>query len=85
MGPGTIYRGALPARLHPVLVRNRRFSPAGFGRRGLDPEEVRRFLHRVALELTTLHHEVDRLVEENARIKQALRDWQTVQARRRRS
>ncbi|MGN9895019.1 DivIVA domain-containing protein [Micromonospora sp. L31] len=85
MTRGTIYGGTLPARLHPTLVRDRQFAAAGFGRRGLDPQEVRRFLHRVALELATLHHDVARLSDENVRIKRALRDWQSAQAQRRQS
>ncbi|MCZ7375957.1 MULTISPECIES: DivIVA domain-containing protein [Micromonospora] len=83
MTRGTLYDGTRLARLHPSQVRDRQFSTVGFGRRGLDPREVRRFLHRVALELATLHHDVARLGEENARIKRALRDWQSAWSERR--
>ncbi|PWR05843.1 hypothetical protein DKT68_24810 [Micromonospora acroterricola] len=82
MTRGTLYDGTRLARLHPSQVRDRQFTAVGFGRRGLDPREVRRFLHRVALDLTTLHHDLARLSEENARVKRALRDWQSAQARR---
>ncbi|WP_030488560.1 hypothetical protein [Micromonospora chokoriensis] len=82
MTRGTIYGGTLSPRLHPSLVRDRQFAAAGFGRRGVDPQEVRRFLHRVALELATLHKDVERLTNENIRIKRALRDWQSAQANR---
>ncbi|SBT38873.1 DivIVA domain-containing protein [Micromonospora narathiwatensis] len=84
MNRGTVY-GSAPPRLHPRNVRDRHFSTVGFGRRGLDPQEVRHFLHRVALELASLHQDVARLNEENIRIKRALRDWQSAQAQRRQS
>ncbi|PZG10798.1 hypothetical protein C1I95_27730 [Micromonospora craterilacus] len=84
MNRGTVYGGA-PPRLHPHTVRERQFPTVGFRRRGLDPQEVRRFLHRVALELATLQQDVARLNDENSRIKRALRDWQTAQTQRRMS
>lgn len=74
--------GTLPARLHPVLVRDHQFPTVGFGRRGLDPREVRRFLLRVALKLASLHQEVTRLTEENTRLKRLLRDRRSAQANR---
>ncbi|MBQ1010800.1 DivIVA domain-containing protein [Micromonospora sp. M51] len=80
---GTPHGGARLARLHPSQVRDRQFTVVGFGRRGVDPAEVRRFLHRVALDLATLHHDVARLSEENARVKRALRDWQSTWSERR--
>ncbi|WP_406067611.1 DivIVA domain-containing protein [Micromonospora sp. NBC_01638] len=85
MTRGTIYGGSLSSRLHPSLVRDHQFATAGFGRRGIDPQEVRRFLHRVALELATLHKDVERLTDENIRIKRALRGWQSAQTNRRQS
>ncbi|NYT96359.1 MULTISPECIES: DivIVA domain-containing protein [Salinispora] len=81
MRHGTVYGGT--EQLHPRLVRERNFATVGLGRRGLDPQEVRHFLHRVAHELATLRQEVVRLHDENTRIKRALRDWQSAQARRR--
>ncbi|RIV39787.1 DivIVA domain-containing protein [Micromonospora radicis] len=82
MNRGTVYPSR-PPRLHPRHVRERQFAVVGFGRRGLDPTEVRHFLHRVAVELATLQRDVVRLDEENSRLKRALRDWQSAQARRR--
>ncbi len=79
---GTVYRTASAARLHPRLVRERQFGRTGLGRRGLDPAEVRQFLHRVAFELAALHRDLDQVTEENVRIKRALRDWQSAQALR---
>lgn len=81
MRHGTVYGGT--EQLHPRLVRERKFTTVGLGRRGLDPQEVRHFLYRVAHELATLRQEVARLHDENTRIKRALRDWQSAQARRR--
>ncbi|SCG71794.1 DivIVA domain-containing protein [Micromonospora humi] len=67
--------------LHPTVVRDRRFTVVGFGRRGLDPQEVRRFLRRVARELATAHDGLARLADENARLKRALREWQSAHRR----
>ncbi|KWV29727.1 DivIVA domain-containing protein [Micromonospora rifamycinica] len=72
--------GTLPARLHPSLVRDHQFPTAGFARRGFDPREVRRFLHRLALELASLHQEVARLTEENTTLKRLLRDRRSARA-----
>ncbi|QDY11963.1 DivIVA domain-containing protein [Micromonospora sp. HM134] len=55
-------------------VRQQRFRRS---RHGLDPAEVDGFLHRIADELAVLHAELARTREENARIKGALRDWQS--------
>ena len=82
MNQGTVYTSR-PPRLHPRHVRERQFATVGLGRRGLDPQEVRQFLHRVALELATLNQDMARLSDENTRIKRALRDWQSAQAQRR--
>lgn len=81
MQSGTVYGGM--QQLHPRLVRERNFSTVGLGRRGLNPQEVRHFLHRVSLELAALRQDVARLNDENTRLKRALRDWQSAQARRR--
>ncbi|TCB92124.1 DivIVA domain-containing protein [Micromonospora zingiberis] len=82
MTRGNVY-GSRPPRLHPSDVRDRQFPVVGFGRRGLDQEEVRQFLYRVARELAILYQDLARLDDENVRLKRALRDWQTAQARRR--
>ncbi|ROT31898.1 DivIVA domain-containing protein [Micromonospora sp. HM5-17] len=55
-------------------VRHRQFNLA---RRGLDPAEVRAFLNQVANELVALRAELARTHDENVRIKNALRDWQS--------
>ncbi|OZV83104.1 hypothetical protein CA850_06300 [Micromonospora echinospora] len=68
--------------LRPSQVRGRSFGLARFGRRGLDPVEVGEFLDRVAGDLATLYAALDRVGDENERIKDALRQWQTRQARR---
>ncbi|AVT34373.1 hypothetical protein C6361_11265 [Plantactinospora sp. BC1] len=54
-------------------IRFQRFSGV---RRGLDPEEVRAFLYRVADEFAEVRAELARTRTENSRIKNALRDWQ---------
>jgi len=59
------------------MVRDRRFGDRV--RRGCDPVEVRAFLHLVADELTALRAELGSTREENVRVKQALRDWQSQQ------
>lgn len=51
------------------------FSPSW--RRGVDGDEVRMFVHRVADEIDLLTRELATAREENARLKAALRDWQT--------
>ncbi|TDB80026.1 DivIVA domain-containing protein [Micromonospora sp. KC721] len=75
---GRPYGTGQPARLTAHEVRTRTFAPR---RRGVDPDEVRAFQSRVADELAGLHDQLRLLVQENDRIKQALRDWQTLHAR----
>ncbi|WP_435818229.1 DivIVA domain-containing protein [Micromonospora matsumotoense] len=71
---GQHYRSAVHRPLCASQVRQQWF---GRSRNGLDPGEVDGFLHRIADELTGLHAELARTREENARIKGALRDWQS--------
>ncbi|GLY23520.1 DivIVA domain-containing protein [Micromonospora sp. NBRC 101691] len=71
--PGRHYRSATYRPLCAGRIRDRQFTLV---RRGLDPGEVTAFLHRVADDLTALHTELDRIRNENTRIKQHLRDWQ---------
>lgn len=71
---GRHYRSAGHRQLCASQVREQGF---GRSRNGLDPGEVDGFLHRIADELTALHAELARTREENARIKGALRDWQS--------
>ncbi|SCL38067.1 DivIVA domain-containing protein [Micromonospora pallida] len=65
--------------LRPWQIRARCFTTR---RRGLDPDEIRAFLDRVADELTVAQTALDAVLDENKRIKDALRDWQTTQASR---
>lgn len=78
-----MYRSSTCAPLRPSQVSRRSFSLVWFGRRGLDPTEVDEFLRRVAGDLAYLYATLDRAREENERIKSALREWQTRQARHR--
>lgn len=71
---GGYYRAASYPSLSEGQVRDRQFPVS---RRGLDPEEVRTFLHRIANELTALRGELARTHDENIRIKNQLRDWQS--------
>lgn len=73
------YRSTAYRPLWPSQVRSRRFTPVRFGRRGVDPAEVAMFLDRVAAELSRAYAEVARTREQNARIKSALRRWQSQQ------
>ncbi|MFY1652512.1 hypothetical protein ACN27J_16645 [Solwaraspora sp. WMMB762] len=74
---GHLYGRPVRPSISPGLVRDRSFGDRT--RRGCDPVEVRAFLHLVADELTALRAELGSTREENARLKQALRDWQSQQ------
>ncbi|MEH0819222.1 MULTISPECIES: DivIVA domain-containing protein [unclassified Micromonospora] len=63
--------------LRPWQIRERCFNVR---RRGLDPVEIRAFLHRVADELTAAQTALVAVQEENVRIKNALRAWQSAQS-----
>lgn len=65
--------------LRPGQIRDRCFPVR---RRGLDPVEIRNFLHRVADELTRAQTALLAVQEENVRIKSALREWQSAQSDR---
>ena len=78
--PGNNMRSAAYRPIRPWQVRNQRFRPAGVAARGLDPVEVGAFLDRIAYDLGVLYAELDRTWEQNNRIKDALRRWQTTQA-----
>ncbi|WBB78791.1 DivIVA domain-containing protein [Micromonospora sp. WMMD882] len=82
---GVPYRSRHCLPLYPAQVRDRRFRRTRLGRRGLDPEDVRRFLDRVALELAAAQEAADRARRETAHVKDALRRWQSEQARIRNS
>nr|WP_255609681.1 DivIVA domain-containing protein [Micromonospora sp. PLK6-60] len=80
--PGANYRSSAYLPLLPWQVRERRFRRTRLGRRGLDPEEVGRFLDRVAGDLAAVHEALRDSRLETARIKDALRRWQSEQAQR---
>ncbi|NES14476.1 MULTISPECIES: DivIVA domain-containing protein [Micromonospora] len=75
--PAGAYRSASYLPLRPWQVRSRAFARC---RRGLDPVEVAAFLDRVAGDLAAAYAEVARSRDETARIKDALREWQSRQA-----
>ncbi|MEU5941724.1 DivIVA domain-containing protein [Micromonospora sp. NPDC047548] len=81
-GPGC-YRSAAYHPLRPWQVRERRFRPTPLGRRGLDPQEVREFLDRVAGDLAVVYDALAQSRRETDRVKDALRRWQSEQARAR--
>ncbi|SIM81089.1 DivIVA domain-containing protein [Micromonospora cremea] len=60
--------GAYPSLL-PWQVAERRFPPARFGRRGLDPDGVYAFLDRVAVDMAALHVALAESRREAARIE----------------
>ncbi|PZG14379.1 cell division protein DivIVA [Micromonospora craterilacus] len=80
---GATYRSSAYAGLLPWQVRGRRFRRARLGRRGLAPDEVYAFLDRVAGDLAAVQHALAESRRETARVKGALRDWQSAQARAR--
>ncbi|MEU4565705.1 DivIVA domain-containing protein [Micromonospora sp. NPDC023956] len=63
--------------LTPERIRDHRFT---IRRRGLDPAEITAFLDRVAGELAVARTALTAVREENLRIKNALRCWQSAQA-----
>ncbi|MFR9775796.1 hypothetical protein ACL02O_07015 [Micromonospora sp. MS34] len=65
------------APLRPWQVRERCFNVR---RHRLDPVEIRAFLHRVADELAVAQTALVAVQEENVRIKNALRAWQSGQS-----
>ncbi|WP_406075700.1 DivIVA domain-containing protein [Micromonospora sp. NBC_01638] len=67
----------IPRNLRPWQIRERCFNVR---RRGLDPVEIRAFLYRVADELTVAQTALVAVQEENVRIKNALRAWQSAQS-----
>jgi DivIVA domain-containing protein len=71
---GAYFRSATPLPLTAGQVRDRQFTAA---RRGVDPDEVQAFLHRVARELAAVRAELIATRDENLRLKNALRDWQS--------
>ena len=70
---------AVYPRLTAERVRRAFFPPSW--RHGVHRDEVRRFLQRVAEEMDALHRDLASVRDENTRLKTALRDWQTRNAR----
>lgn len=62
-------------RLTAEQVREATFERLPLGRRGLDETEVRAFLERIAEEIATRDAELNRLIDENRRLKHAVREW----------
>ncbi|TDC72882.1 DivIVA domain-containing protein [Micromonospora sp. KC606] len=77
------YRSATYRPLRPWQVRERRFRRTRIGRRGLDPDEVARFLDQVAGDLASLYEALARSRQETDRIREALRRWQSEQSQAR--
>ncbi|MEU1754216.1 DivIVA domain-containing protein [Micromonospora matsumotoense] len=71
---------AVPRRLLPWQVRERRFRAARFGRRGLDPQEVREFLDQVAGELAAAYDTLRQSRRETGRVRIALCQLQAERA-----
>ncbi|GAA4704109.1 hypothetical protein Prum_022120 [Phytohabitans rumicis] len=67
-------------RLGPHQVRNAVFARAPRRRGGVDADEVRTFLDRVADEMARLYGEVASARGETERIKAALYAWQSAHA-----
>ncbi|MFY1704603.1 MULTISPECIES: DivIVA domain-containing protein [Micromonospora] len=78
---GAVYRSRNCVPLLPTQVRQWRFGRTRFGRRGLDPAEVRRFVDRVAGELAAAQEAAERARGEAYQVKEALRRWQSEQTR----
>ncbi|MFI7437670.1 DivIVA domain-containing protein [Micromonospora haikouensis] len=70
------------ASMQPWQVRTQRFRAARFGRRGLDPGEVRAFLDRLATELTAQHEALRAARLEVARLGGEVRRLRAERARR---
>ncbi|MGI5145928.1 DivIVA domain-containing protein [Plantactinospora sp. CA-294935] len=75
-GPPNAGRHYPPVAYPPLTAGQIRFQRFSGVRRGLDPEEVRTFLYRVADEFAEVRAELARTRTENNRIRSALRDWQ---------
>ncbi|WP_405108742.1 DivIVA domain-containing protein [Micromonospora sp. NBC_01405] len=69
---GATHRSSAYPSLLPWQVRERRFRPAGRGRRGLDPDDVYAFLDRVAADLAGAYAALGASRREAARLTYAL-------------
>ncbi|MGC4856691.1 DivIVA domain-containing protein [Micromonospora sp. DT4] len=77
-GGGADRSGAYTSLL-PWQVRERRFAPAGLGRRGLNPDDVYAFLDRIAVDMAAVYAALAQSRRETARIKGELSRRQTAQ------
>ncbi|WP_405105597.1 DivIVA domain-containing protein [Micromonospora sp. NBC_01405] len=73
-------RSAACRPLLPWQVREQRFRPTQFGRRGLDPQEVQEFLDRLAGDLAAVYDALAQSRRETSRIKVALCHLQSERA-----
>ncbi|ASW53819.1 hypothetical protein CIK06_05905 [Plantactinospora sp. KBS50] len=69
--------GSVDPRLDEYQIRRWRFRSWPWRRRGLDPAEVRAFLHQVGDEINLLHRELAAGQAEIERLRVALHHWQT--------
>jgi DivIVA domain-containing protein len=60
----------------PVEVRAATFTRTPIGRRGFDEHEVLRYLARLADEIGTRDSAIGRLMQENSKLRHAMREWQ---------
>ncbi|SCL69081.1 DivIVA domain-containing protein [Micromonospora citrea] len=75
-------RNALAGPLTSSGVRELALPRTRLGRRGYRPEDVDALLHRLAHEVGERSRRLDLLEQENQRLKQALRTWQSRLGRR---
>jgi DivIVA domain-containing protein len=64
-------------RISAERIRSAKFGRTPLGRRGFNEDDVTDFVHRVAEDVRVLEAELANLRAENARIKGALREWQS--------
>ncbi|MEH0818551.1 MULTISPECIES: hypothetical protein [unclassified Micromonospora] len=81
----TVYRSrnALTGRLTPERIVGLSLPLTGRGRRGYRVDDVDLLLHRLAYELGERNRQLEVAREENRRVKNALRSWQSDRAARR--
>ncbi|MEV7231136.1 MULTISPECIES: DivIVA domain-containing protein [Polymorphospora] len=69
-----------PARMGHQQIRDAAFGPAPRRGGGLNPDEVRAFLHQVADQMLRLERELAEATSESIRVKEALYRWQVEHA-----
>ncbi|MER7417745.1 DivIVA domain-containing protein [Micromonospora peucetia] len=70
-------RHALAGPFTSGSIRELKLPRTRLGRRGYRPEDVDALLHRLTYELRQRSRRLDLAEQENERLKQALRTWQT--------